>query len=171
MVHFEADAHHHKVATADDATVRNLLSCLRALLITTLMTKHGDEHLSLALAMRRLKEADHLEHGATVLAMELAALSSLAETELRQGRDPAEALLAGEIGCDLGRPHRVVIVSVDAHKNDDGQKLFDGVRRSVRDLWVGTPRCAETRHPGVANPRSAAGERCHVRFHRRGGLE
>jgi sugar diacid utilization regulator len=80
--------------------------------------------------------------------MELARLSSLAETELRQRRDLVEDLLAGEdeeaafnraqsIGYDLGRPHRVVIISCDDHKND-GEKLFDAVRRAARDLRAGS---------------------------------
>jgi sugar diacid utilization regulator len=95
-----------------------------------------------------MKEQVALEHAATVLAMELARLSSLAETELRQRRDLVEDLLAGEdeaaafnraqsIGYDLGRPHRVVIVNCDSHKND-GEQLFDAVRRAARDLRAGS---------------------------------
>ena len=62
-----------------------------------------------------------LEHGATVLAMELARLRSIAETELRLRRDLVEELLAGTdedsalaraqaLGHDLERRHRVVVV-------------------------------------------------------------
>ena len=76
-----------------------------------------------------------LEHGATVLAMELARAHSIAEAELRLGRDLADDLLGGSdeavcmtrahaLGYDLSRPHRVVVVSFlrgasDAHSDDD----------------------------------------------------
>jgi sugar diacid utilization regulator len=94
------------------------------------------------------KEEVALEHAATVLAMELARLSSLAETELRQRRDLVEELLAGHdeeaafnraqaIGYDLGRPHRVVVVTDDTDK-DDGEQLFHAVRRAARDLGAGS---------------------------------
>jgi sugar diacid utilization regulator len=62
-----------------------------------------------------------LEHGATVLAIELARLHSVAETELRLGRDLVTDLLSGTddgayqraqaLGHDLRRPHRVLVVS------------------------------------------------------------
>jgi sugar diacid utilization regulator len=94
------------------------------------------------------KERVALEHAATVLAMELARLSSLAETELRQRRDLVEELLAGgdeetalsraqAIGYDLARPHRVVIVSSDAG-DGAGEELFHAVRRAARDLQMGS---------------------------------
>lgn len=62
-----------------------------------------------------------LEHGATILAMELARVRSLAESELRLRRDLVDELLAGTdresglaramaLGYDLQRPHRVVVV-------------------------------------------------------------
>jgi sugar diacid utilization regulator len=62
-----------------------------------------------------------LEHGAVVLAMELAHLRGLAETELRLRRDLVDDLLAGTdddsallrataLGHDLGRPHQVLVV-------------------------------------------------------------
>ncbi len=64
-----------------------------------------------------------LEHGATVLAIELARLHGLAETELRLGRNLVADLLQGEIadaagraqalGHDLNRSHRVIVLSVD----------------------------------------------------------
>lgn len=61
-----------------------------------------------------------LEHGATVLAIELARLLSLAETELRLGVDVVADLVGGTdvagasrraeaLGRDLTRPHRVVV--------------------------------------------------------------
>jgi sugar diacid utilization regulator len=64
-----------------------------------------------------------LEHGATVLAIELARLHGVAETELRLGRDLVADLLGGSdegahqraqaLGHDLHRPHRVLVVSGD----------------------------------------------------------
>lgn len=61
-----------------------------------------------------------LEHGAVVLAMELARLRSVADTELRLGRDVVADLIGGDaevglararaLGYDLARPHRVVVV-------------------------------------------------------------
>jgi sugar diacid utilization regulator len=94
------------------------------------------------------KEHVALEHGATVLAMELARLASLAETELRQRRDLVEELLAGHdeeaafnraqaIGYDLGRPHRVVVVTGGPH-DDEEETLFHAVRRAARDLKAGS---------------------------------
>jgi DNA-binding PucR family transcriptional regulator len=88
-----------------------------------------------------------LEHGGTVLAMELARLQSLAETELRLRRDLVEELLAGTdedsarrraqaLGYDLERTHRVVIVEGRA-RNGDENLFFHAVRRAARDVGVG----------------------------------
>jgi sugar diacid utilization regulator len=88
-----------------------------------------------------------IEHGATVLAMELARLSGLAETELRLGRDLVDELLTGTdeasaiaraeaLGYDLERPHRVVVVKAGPHA--DRHELFHAVRRAARDCGVGT---------------------------------
>ena len=62
-----------------------------------------------------------LEHAATVLAIELARLHGVAETELRLGRDLLADLLGGTdegaypraqaLGHDLRRPHRVLVIS------------------------------------------------------------
>ncbi len=84
-----------------------------------------------------------LEHGATVLAMELARLCSLAETELRLGRDLVEELLAGTVegnalaraealGYDLERPHRVVVVEGGGRSKDEGL-FFHAIRRAALD--------------------------------------
>ena len=86
-----------------------------------------------------------LEHGATVLAMELARLHSLAETETRLRRDLVDDLLAGIddesafarallLGYDLERPHRVVVVDAEDRK----AALFQAVRRAARDTGTGT---------------------------------
>lgn len=88
-----------------------------------------------------------LEHGATVLAMELARLRSLAETELRIRRDLVDELLAGTdeesalarahaLGYDLERPHRVVVVEGGSSRGQE--MLFHTVRRTARDHRVGS---------------------------------
>lgn len=89
-----------------------------------------------------------LEHGATVLAMELARLQTLAETELRLRRDLAEELLAGvdeesalmraqAMGYDLERRHHVVVVEFGGHAAGD-DRFFHAVRRAARDASLGT---------------------------------
>jgi DNA-binding PucR family transcriptional regulator len=89
-----------------------------------------------------------IEHGATVLAIELARLSSIAETEQRLRRDLVEELLAGTdetiavaraqaLGYDLERPHRVVVVETGPEA-PDRDELFHAVRRAARDCGVGT---------------------------------
>jgi sugar diacid utilization regulator len=90
-----------------------------------------------------------LEHGATVLAMELARLRSLAETELRLRRDLVEDLLTGTdedsaiarahaLGYDLERPHWVVVVEGRGRAGSDDEVFFQGVRRAVLDLRAGS---------------------------------
>ncbi len=89
-----------------------------------------------------------LEHGATVLSMELARLRSLEETELRLGRDLVEELLSGTSdesvltraqlqGYDLERSHRVVLVEPNGHAVD-AYGFFHAVRRAARDMRVGS---------------------------------
>ena len=89
-----------------------------------------------------------LEHGLTILAMELARLRSLAESELRVRRDLVEELLSGTdedsalrraqaLRYDLERPHRVVVV--EGHDRDhDDEAFLHGVRRAARDEPVGS---------------------------------
>jgi sugar diacid utilization regulator len=85
-----------------------------------------------------------LEHGATVLGMELAHLQSLAESELRLGRELVQELLAGvdeprvfdrarAMGFDFERPHRVVVVDGSEQPSDDN-RLFEAVRRAMRKV-------------------------------------
>jgi DNA-binding PucR family transcriptional regulator len=87
-----------------------------------------------------------LEHGATVLAMELARLRSLAETELRLRRDLVEELLVGAgeesalgraeaLGYDLERWHRVVVAEGQADGTD---ALFHAVRRAAASTGAGS---------------------------------
>jgi sugar diacid utilization regulator len=89
-----------------------------------------------------------LEHGATVLAMELARLQSLAEVELRLGRDLLDELLAGTdddtarsraraLGYDLDRPHRVVLAE-GCGPDGEGAEFLDAVRRAARQRGVGS---------------------------------
>jgi sugar diacid utilization regulator len=91
-----------------------------------------------------------LEHGATVLAMELARLWSIAEAELRVGRDLVEELLdatddqvpllrAQALGYDLERPHRVVVIASPGDgSSPSDDSLFHAVRRAARDVGVGS---------------------------------
>jgi DNA-binding PucR family transcriptional regulator len=93
------------------------------------------------------REQIALEHGGTVLAMELARLRAVAETELRLGRDLVDALLADAdeeqtlaraqgLGYDLLRTHRVVII--ESFDDPERDQLFHAVRRAARDLALGT---------------------------------
>jgi sugar diacid utilization regulator len=90
-----------------------------------------------------------LEHGATVLAMELARLRSLAETELRLRRDLVEDLLSGTdeesalaraqaLGYDLERPHRVVVVEGQGRADGGEDPLFHAVRRAAGSTGAGS---------------------------------
>jgi DNA-binding PucR family transcriptional regulator len=91
-----------------------------------------------------------LEHGATILAMELARVQSLAESKLRLRRDVVDELLNGTdeesglaramaLGYDLQRPHRVVVVVVEGPENTgDNDALFQAVRRAARDEPAGS---------------------------------
>ena len=83
-----------------------------------------------------------LEHGATVLSMELARLRGIADTELRLRRDLVHDLLAGDddesaltraeaLDYDLRRPHRVVIVEARGHARAY-DSLLSAVRRAMR---------------------------------------
>jgi sugar diacid utilization regulator len=83
-----------------------------------------------------------LEHGATVLAMELARLRGIADTELRLRRDLVHDLLAGTddenalaraeaLDYDLRRPHRVVIVEGKGRSRAH-DALLNAVRRAMR---------------------------------------
>ena len=86
-------------------------------------------------------ESVALEHGATVLGMEMARLQSLAETEMRLGRDLVDDLLTGTdgqtaasraqaLGYDLGQAHRVAVVVGQEPLGGDGT-LPEAVRRAA----------------------------------------
>ncbi|RNM12204.1 PucR family transcriptional regulator [Nocardioides pocheonensis] len=94
------------------------------------------------------QETIAMEHGATVLAMELAKLRSLAETELRLRRDLVDELLAGTdetsalaraqaLGHDLERPHRVAVIEGNGRVHD-ANAFFMAVRRVARQLRAGS---------------------------------
>src|SRR4029077_3295537 len=83
-----------------------------------------------------------IEHGATVLAVELARLRGLADTELRVRRELVHDLLTGTddesaylraeaLGYDLGMPHQVAVVEVregsPAHED-----VLHAARRALR---------------------------------------
>ena len=89
-----------------------------------------------------------LEHGATILAMELARVRSLAESELRIRRDLVDELLTGTdeesafarataLGYDLQRPHRVVVVEGQG-RSRESDALFQAVRHAARDESAGS---------------------------------
>ena len=90
-----------------------------------------------------------LEYAATVLAIELARAHSIAEAELRLGRDLADELLGGcdeaicmtranALGYDLSRPHRVVVVNFPQPAAGSGgtDRLFHAVLRAARDTGM-----------------------------------
>lgn len=87
-----------------------------------------------------------LEHGATVLSMELARLRGIADTELRLRRDLVHDLLSGTddesaylraeaLEHDLRQPHRVVVVHGRGRTRSE-DLLLHAVRRAVRDRRV-----------------------------------
>ncbi|MGE3287631.1 MAG: PucR family transcriptional regulator [Pseudonocardia sp.] len=89
-----------------------------------------------------------LEHGATILAMELARVRSLAESELRIRRDLVDELLTGTdeesaltraiaLRYDLQRPHRVLVVEGRGRMRDT-DVLFQAVRNAAREESAGS---------------------------------
>ena len=116
-----------------------------------------------------------LEHGATVLAVELARLASVVEAEHRVGRDLLEDLVHGRdqrralqraraFGFDLARPYRIALLH-PAAAPDAGAGADAGlpvVRRLGREL--GLDLIAAARPEGVLL--LAAGEVPWERFHR-----
>ena len=93
---------------------------------------------------RRADSADlvALEHGATVLSMELARLRGIADTELRLRRDLVHDLLDGTdddsaltradaLAYDLRRPHRVVVIEGKGRARAH-DALLSAVKRALR---------------------------------------
>jgi DNA-binding PucR family transcriptional regulator len=125
--------------------------------LLALARMRGDVLGALALVDPAGRAGDHelvaLEHGVTVLALVLAHLRGLAETELRVRRDLVEDLLAGAeeqsalaraeaLGYDLERPHRVVVVEGRSRSGEDA--LFHAASRAVRELGVGSLLASRT---------------------------
>jgi sugar diacid utilization regulator len=87
-----------------------------------------------------------IEHGATVLAVELARLRGLADTELRVRRELVHDLLSGTddesaylraeaLDYDLGPPHQVIVVEITEGSSADEDVLL-AVRRAMRQQQV-----------------------------------
>jgi GGDEF-like domain len=83
-----------------------------------------------------------IEHGATVLAVELARLRGVADTELRVRRELVQDLLTGTddesayqraeaLGYDLGLPHQVAVVEL-AESSPADEDVLLAVRRALR---------------------------------------
>ncbi len=83
-----------------------------------------------------------LEHAATVLAVELARLRGLADTELRVRRELVHDLLTGTddesaylraeaLGYDLGRPHQVAVVEI-TERSGAPEDVLHAARRALR---------------------------------------
>jgi hypothetical protein len=95
-----------------------------------------------------------LEHGATIVGMELSRLRRAGETELRIGRDLLEDLLAGAdphnasdrasaLGCDLLEPRRIAVVMSGPTSSADDDRLMAAVQLAMRDhpkRWFVTAR-------------------------------
>lgn len=92
-------------------------------------------------------ESVALEHGATVLAIELARLHGLAETELRLGRNLVSDLVTGTgddafdraraLGHDLHRPHRVITLSTE-HRDRSPEHLVLQIREVLSGASIVT---------------------------------
>ena len=97
-------------------------------------------------------DAEHMavEHASTVLAMEIARMQSVAETDAHLRANLVLALIAGTgpddtamlnraqvLGYDLGRPHRVLIIEA-ARGKDDIDLLLHAVSRAGRQVRIGS---------------------------------
>lgn len=110
-----------------------------------------------------------LEHGATVLAMELARLRSLADTELRVRRELVDHLLGGAdeqgalalaqtLDYDLERPHQVLVVEGRGRRRDE-EAFFHAVRRAARDVGAGVLLVSRGRAVVLLSPADAPFDR------------
>jgi sugar diacid utilization regulator len=117
----------------------------------------------------REQELVALEHGATVLAMELARLRSLADTELRVRRELVDHLLCGAdeqgalalaqtLDYDLERPHQVLVVEGRGRRQDE-EVFFHAVRRAARDVGAGVLLVSRGRTVVLLSPANAPFDR------------
>ena len=130
---------------------------LRRLMTAGRSVRDGDRVVALAsprpgvLGLLALMDPGHragttdvmaLEHGATVLAVELARLRGMADTELRVRRELVHDLLTGTddesaylraeaLGYDLGQPHQVAVVEV-ADSAPAQEDVLHATRRALR---------------------------------------
>ena len=130
---------------------------LRRLMTAGRSVRDGDRVVALAsprpgvLGLLALMDPGHracttdvmaLEHGATVLAVELARLRGMADTELRVRRELVHDLLTGTddesayrraeaLGYDLGQPHQVAVVEV-ADSAPAQEDVLHATRRVLR---------------------------------------
>ncbi len=130
---------------------------LRRLMTAGRSVRDGDRVVALAsprpgvLGLLALMDPGHragttdvmaLEHGATVLAVELARLRGMADTELRVRRELVHDLLTGiddesaylraeALGYDLGQPHQVAVVEV-ADSTPAQEDVLHATRRVLR---------------------------------------
>jgi sugar diacid utilization regulator len=130
---------------------------LRRLMTAGRSVTDGDRVVALAsprpgvLGLLTLIDPDHaaattdvmaLEHGATVLAVELARLRGLADTELRVRRELVQDLLTGTddesayqraeaLGYDLGLPHQVAVVEL-TETSPAQEDALHAARRALR---------------------------------------
>lgn len=90
-----------------------------------------------------------IEHATTVLAMELARLRSLGESEASARSDLVLDLIGGAggsdagsraqaLGYDLGRPHRVVALERRPRSADEIDAFFDAVRTAASAVRMGS---------------------------------
>ena len=130
---------------------------LRRLMTAARSVRDGDRVVALAsprpgvLGLVALMDPGHraattdvmaLEHGATVLAVELARLRGMADTELRVRRELVQDLLTGTddesayrraeaLGYDLGQPHQVAVLEV-AESSPAQEEVLHASRRVLR---------------------------------------
>ena len=130
---------------------------LRRLMLAGRSVRDGDRVVALAsprpgvLGLIALMDSDRratttdvvaLEHAATVLAVELARLRGLADTELRVRRELVHDLLTGTddesaylraeaLGYDLGRPHQVAVVEI-TESSVAPEDVLHAARRGLR---------------------------------------
>ena len=114
-----------------------------------------------------------IEHATTVLAMELARLRSLGESEASARSDLVLDLVGGAggsdagsraqaLGYDLGRPHRVVALERRPRSTDESDAFFAAVRTAASTVRVGSLVAARLNDVIVLADTEAPWERFHA---------